>query len=200
MSCPALPGCCCSHSIEWQVNSGFRTALLWGVSSQYRMKGKKRGRGKDIKEIYLQWPNTASESLFLLIIQWMENSWLLLLKVWLQCCFGIYNVEAGCSTLASFWGEVLQFFLILCGVSFCPECSRFMQLSDSSLEKQTAPRSQGQLFWLCPGQQASLLPSAQQVAQEAFRDVPALFLAITLKERKLALQTLPYISFFFKTI
>lgn len=53
--CPALPGCCCSHSIEWQVNSGFRTALLLGVRSQYRMKEKKRGREKDTKQICLQW-------------------------------------------------------------------------------------------------------------------------------------------------
>lgn len=63
--------------------------------------------------------------------------------------------------------------------SFSVECPSVLNAqglcsSDSSLEKQTTPRSQGQLLPQCPGLQISLLPLAQQAAQEVFRDFPAL--------------------------
>lgn len=78
-SCPALPGCCCSHSVEWQANSGFRTALLLGVSSQYRMKEKNQeAEEKILRRSAFSDFNTASESLFLLIIQWKKTA---------DCCF-----------------------------------------------------------------------------------------------------------------
>lgn len=89
--------------------------------------------------------------------------------------------EPGCPTLAGFQGEVLPFFLILHGVAFCPECSRFVQLSGPSLRSNVLPGAQEQLLQWCPGLGASLLPLALQAVQEAFGDFLAFFFTITQK-------------------
>jgi len=192
--CLALPGFCCGCSIEQQGNSVCRTVgfCCWAYATNTVWK-RKNGRGKHTRRYPFSDSGAVSGSLFLLTVQWMENSWL---RCFRRCSYMVLFWHMWCRPRMSYSAR-------LSGRSFAVLCrSPWSGLLPSILTVCPA-------FWPKPWRKTcSKEPKSSCFNSALGCDIPPFSsrtsqvssLPSHRKWRQLALQILSHINFYFKTI